>query len=64
MKIKNSYLVFADAQDEAKYIQSGGMMGELILSEIKMADPVIDDLGVLISLQGYLPIWVEFLMID
>ena len=39
---KNSYLVFADAEDEAMYIQSGGMMAELILSQIKLADPGAD----------------------
>ena len=36
---RNSYLVFADAEDEAKYIQSGGDLVELIISEIKMTDP-------------------------
>ena len=42
MKETNSYLVFADEEDEAQYVQSGGTMGNLILSEIKMADSGID----------------------
>lgn len=38
---RNSYLVFADKEDEAEYIQSGRMMNELIISEIKITTPSV-----------------------